>query len=434
MDRCRKARRALACGIGVVLACPGLASAWTVALPPKVSLVALPAGTETRPVVFSKMKISVPQGQPYLQISVGAFCIPQPKQKWRGAEVNSRPTTALSNVFKKELVAAGFKSGAGDSSNMFDDSSTSLGEYEVGANITDFDEEFCEQVGFLNGHVGARGAMRMSIEWQVYSRLQGKLVATIQTTGGAQQNTNSDSATIDVLNDAFDQNVLALLASKAFIAAVSAPPATADNVAPSNSALQPIAISSAAPITVADGTGSVVAVFAGGGFGSGWVVADGYILTDRHVVGDASSVRIKWADQIEGQGTVVRTDARRDVALIKADTRGRPALPVRFDPLKPGETVFAIGTPLDPKLQNSVTRGVVSALRTIDGFAYVQSDVTVNHGDSGGPLLDERGRVVGLTESGLQPGGVAAGVNLFIPVRDSFDFLQLKLETGAAKP
>ena len=71
-------------------------------------------------------------------------------------------------------------------------------------------------------------------------------------------------------------------------------------------------------------------------------------------------------------------------------------------------------------------------MRTIDGFAFIQSDVMVNHGDSGGPLLDEKGRVVGLTVSGFQPTGVPIGVNLFIPVRDAIDFLALAIQTADA--
>jgi serine protease Do len=95
--------------------------------------------------------------------------------------------------------------------------------------------------------------------------------------------------------------------------------------------------------------------------------------------------------------------------------------------VRPGDTVFAIGTPLDLKFEGTVTRGIVSANRTFEGFTYIQSDVAVNHGNSGGPLLDEGAKVVGLTVAGYQPDGAPSGINLFIPIRDAMDFLALSI-------
>lgn len=361
-------------------------------------------------------------------MEAGVFCLTLPKEVWRGEDVSSRPTTAFLNVFNKVASAAGLKTSGADSANMFEDPASGLAEYEVGAAIIDLDEEFCEQANVWSGKVSVKGAVRVNVEWQVYARLQGKVVAKITTSGGAKQDKGTATGMVDLFNDAFGQNVLALLASKEFIAAVGSAPQVADQ--PSSTAgLSPLLLGGArGPLSVPDSSGSVVAVFAGSGFGSGWIVADDYLLTNHHVVSDAQSVRIRWSDGLESVGTVVRSDKRRDVALIKVDTRGRPPLQLRLQPVQPGDTVFAIGTPLDPALQNTVTRGVVSAFRTLDGLAFIQSDVMVNRGNSGGPLLDEKGRVVGLTEIGLQPNGAPVGINLFIPVRDAIDFLALKLE------
>jgi S1-C subfamily serine protease len=115
------------------------------------------------------------------------------------------------------------------------------------------------------------------------------------------------------------------------------------------------------------------------------------------------------------------------VALVKASPRaGRPPLALRRGTPGVGEAVFAIGTPLDPSLQNTVTKGIVSANRILDGFAYIQSDVTVDHGNSGGPLLDDKGRVIGITVSKIAPDDGQRGLNLFIPIGDALDFLALK--------
>lgn len=85
----------------------------------------------------------------------------------------------------------------------------------------------------------------------------------------------------------------------------------------------------------------------------------------------------------------------------------------------------------------SVSKGIVSANRVFDGLSFIQSDVLVNHGNSGGPLLDKNANVVGLTESGQEINGVPAGLNLFIPLRDPLEFLALKptaTSTAATTP
>ncbi|HZZ36624.1 MAG TPA: trypsin-like peptidase domain-containing protein, partial [Caulobacteraceae bacterium] len=83
----------------------------------------------------------------------------------------------------------------------------------------------------------------------------------------------------------------------------------------------------------------------------------------------------------------------------------------------------AIGAPTDKAFEGTVTRGIVSAHRTFSGLAFIQSDVAVTHGNSGGPLVDEHGAVIALTDIGWQPDGVPIGINLFTPVGDALDFL-----------
>ena len=180
----------------------------------------------------------------------------------------------------------------------------------------------------------------------------------------------------------------------------------------------------AGPLDIADAVGAVVLVLAGDGHGSGFLVSgDGYVMTDQHVVGASKLVTIRWPDGIEKVGEVVRTDNLRDVALIKTDPRGRDPLPLRPQSLRPGETVFAIGAPLEQRFQSTVTRGVVSAYRTIEGLRYLQSDVAISPGNSGGPLLDEHGAVVGMTKSTYRIENAPTGINFFTPLRDALDFL-----------
>ena len=407
--------------------------AFSVPLPPWVAQVQMNPDNRARPVVFSKAVIRVPLGQPIVTVDTGLLCLPRQTQTWNGSNANFTPDAALQTQFNRELSAAGFKT-ASDPANLFDTSGDSAAEFEVGAEVTGIQEEICYQFTGLNDSQSAKGALRIDVDWQIYSRLQRKVVARISTAGGDEERHLAVGVPQVLLDTAIDQNIKALLNTPAFRTAIaSGPPAQGQAFAAGDRSPLPIP-AQGQKLTVADATGSVVAVFAGGGFGSGWVVGDGYVITNQHVVGEATNVRIKWSDGLETPGQVLRTDVRRDVALVKTDTRGRPALSIRLEAVQPGETVFAIGTPLDPSLQNTVTRGIVSAMRTIDGFAFIQSDVMVNHGNSGGPLLDDKSRVVGMTEAGIQPNGAPSGINLFIPVRDALDFLVIKVQVAGTDP
>jgi S1-C subfamily serine protease len=111
--------------------------------------------------------------------------------------------------------------------------------------------------------------------------------------------------------------------------------------------------------------------------------------------------------------------------VVKTEPKST-ALSVRTTAVQLGEAVFAVGTPLDKSLANSLTRGIVSAQRLIEGQPYIQSDVAVTHGNSGGPLLNEAGQVVGITVSGLEPNGAPIGLNFFIPIADALKALGIQ--------
>jgi len=156
------------------------------------------------------------------------------------------------------------------------------------------------------------------------------------------------------------------------------------------------------------------------GMGSGFIVSpDGYILTNAHVVANAKDVTVKLSDRREFKAKVVGADRRTDVALIKIDATDLPT--VKFgDPkaVKPGEWVAAIGSPFG--FENSVTVGVVSATgRALPDSSYVpfiQTDVAVNPGNSGGPLFDLAGEVIGINSQIFTRTGGYQGVSFAIPI------------------
>jgi serine protease Do len=155
------------------------------------------------------------------------------------------------------------------------------------------------------------------------------------------------------------------------------------------------------------------------GIGSGFIVsADGYVLTNAHVVADASEVSVKLTDRREFVAKVIGVDKRSDVALIKIAATGLPT--VRFGDssrLRPGQWVIAIGSPFG--FANSVTAGVVSATaRPLDQNAvpFIQTDAAVNPGNSGGPLFNVDGEVIGINAQIYSRTGGYMGMSFAIPI------------------
>jgi serine protease Do len=161
------------------------------------------------------------------------------------------------------------------------------------------------------------------------------------------------------------------------------------------------------------------------GEGSGFIVsADGVILTNAHVVDGAERVTVKLTDRREFEARVLGTDEKSDVAVLKIDATDLPAVKIGdAASLEVGEWVVAIGAPFG--FENSVTAGIVSAKgRTLprDGYVpFIQSDVAVNPGNSGGPLFNLRGEVVGVNSQIYSRSGGYQGVSFAIPIDVAMD-------------
>ncbi len=170
---------------------------------------------------------------------------------------------------------------------------------------------------------------------------------------------------------------------------------------------------------VAGASPAVVGIERRRGQGSGVVLAqDGYVLTNSHVAGRGGPLRVRVSGSTVAKGELVGSDDRTDLAVVRAEKGGLPALPLaEARRLRVGELVVAIGNPLG--FERSVTVGVVSALYRslptpqgglLDGL--VQTDAAVNPGNSGGPLLDAEGQVVGITTAMIP---YASGMGFAIP-------------------
>jgi serine protease Do len=170
------------------------------------------------------------------------------------------------------------------------------------------------------------------------------------------------------------------------------------------------------------------------GMGSGFIVhADGVVLTNAHVVEGADEVRVKLSDRREFKGKVAGIDKLTDVAVVKIDAKGLPTVKLG-DPAKirVGEWVLAIGSPFG--FENTVTAGIVSGTsRSLPEGTYVpfiQTDAAVNPGNSGGPLFNLRGEVIGVTSAIYSRTGGYMGVAFAIPIDVAAGVEEQLLKTG----
>ena len=157
------------------------------------------------------------------------------------------------------------------------------------------------------------------------------------------------------------------------------------------------------------------------GVGSGFIIdSNGYVMTNAHVVEDADTIYVTLTDKRELKAKLLGADKRTDVALLKIDAKDLPKLPLGdSSKLRVGEWVLAIGSPFG--LENTVTAGIVSAKSrdTGDYLPFIQTDVAVNPGNSGGPLINTAGQVVGINSQIFSRSGGYMGISFAIPIDEA---------------
>ncbi len=418
--------RSCAWAIFVLLAC-NPATAQQIVIPPRAIVKPLPDGTKTRPVQLAKLVIKLSRNEPFGRFKVGLLCIGGSVLRWRGGRFGI-DNEEFDSAFKDELSGLGFDV-IGQARDLFDDGGDQRAEYLVGGTIKSLRVDACLPHSGLGDHATAKGSAWLEVEWQIYSRLDRKVVGTITTRTGSDQKKAEWGGVESMVLGAFAENVRALAATGLLQRYLVGEPAHMTIARRPGTSLAPLQITLPAKGvgSLTEAVGATVLVQSGSGHGSGFLISsDGYFLTNHHVIGGATYVKLRWSDGLETLGEVVRSDRGRDVALIKGDARHRAPIKLRPAKLEVGSPVFAIGAPLDKAYQNTLTRGIVSAHRVIDGYSFIQSDVSVAPGNSGGPLLDASAALVGLTVSGLRIADAPQGVNFFIPAQDAFEFLAIR--------
>lgn len=380
--------------------------------------IELPSGG--RVIELSKWKSTVLPNDVVGQVTSGLFCSDKHDLTYT-KKIDDWVHFAIGKAFIQETVRYGFSTPE-ESISVFDDKASNGADFRVGATLMAFDYRTC-------GTPEQKGSAYTKLKWEVFSvRRQQVVYSTVIE--------NTYATDKDVAEKEFDASLMQaivdnLLADPALVAVIRSGgvPSAAQAVA-----LPMLQVDPGQLITggVDKGANKILAAVAtvesGVGSGSAFYVSqDGYLITNQHVVADDKFVRVKLASGRSLVGEVVRVDKARDVALLRTDPVAFEALALRTDGGTVGEPVYAVGSPFGQSLSGTITRGVLSARRVFEGVAYLQSDVALNPGNSGGPLLDASGRVIGISTIGTR----AQGINLFVPLDDVLDKLALVLQ---AKP
>ncbi len=385
--------------------------------------------TVVKPIAITKVAATIRRGTVIGGIGVGWLCIRGDEVKWRSGSKVHLSHEDLVDVFREELEANGWPV-VGSTEDLFEGYDVSGAEVLVAARITDLETELCApNSGFGNWNM--KGSLKLGIEWQVYSPARRTLIGSIKTEGSAELKRPNDDAAYMLLSDAFAIAANNLLASREFLSMVerSSGLMTAPNPELGRVIYNKLENFKTLEAAIAAVKKATVTVRTAMGHGSGFAVGDGsYVFTNAHVVGDAIIVTLVTQGGIAIDGRVESVSKERDAALIRLDSLRLPAVHLNTRIPASGASVYAIGSPLLEEMSGSVTSGIISGTRIMDGYEWIQSDAAISPGNSGGPLLDSNGSVIGISTAGFHAGGTQVGLNLFIPIGDALAFCRLRVD------
>jgi len=342
-------------------------------------------------------------------------------------------SSELGELFYDELTKMGYAV-AGDPEDLFTQA-TSIGsaEFLVGGRLTDMSGNFCMEHDQWYGWPlqTVSGEMAVTFEWSILNTLT-KEVSLKETTSGYYRMQKPEvNGILVVFEQAFLDAVRRLGSLDKVRKIARGERLTSEDIL--SPGLESISITNGKKrdrFQVDQLRQFVVTLRVGLGHGSGFLIGkEGHVLTNAHVVGDAKSVQVLTANGLELQGNVIAKNKARDVALVKIPSR--VSEPIRIEKTAPevSSIVYAMGTPLNEGLKATVTKGVLSAERKdkVSGLTFLQSDVAISPGSSGGPLLDENGQVIGISVAKFVGQG-AEGLGLFIPIDEALQSLGVQVE------
>ena len=342
-------------------------------------------------------------------------------------------SSELGEIFYEVLTQKGLNI-AGDPKDLFNQRDAAISaEYYIGARISELKSNYCQPVSFWNGDPlnEYSGETYIKVEWTVFSNLLQREVLKTTTDGyyklvqpkregialtfqnafaNAAENLTSSGDFVDIALRKNSGEMTESVGAKILIS----------HVKPK----QNLSVNNLDQILPA-----VVTIRVGISHGSGFVIAEnGLIMTNAHVVSTAKSVSIILNNGVELEGEVLRKHELRDVALIRVPIRVPSMLAIREEAVKPLEKVYVVGTPASVDLKSTITTGIVSALRRDEqtDLDFIQADAAISGGNSGGPLLDEGGNVIGISVMKIVKQN-SESLNMFIPIGSALDALNIEI-------
>ncbi|PCI55445.1 MAG: hypothetical protein COB36_07425 [Alphaproteobacteria bacterium] len=425
-----------------------------------------PEDAHPAPIKFTKLKLKLPVG---MEMGVHRHrCFLSFSEVGRHYLKGNISQTLIGDSFVEALDAQGYDlvSHLNISFDEEIDAESLRSEYKVSAKIIDAQINVCENPNWLFifpvvdplflGTGGLSGKLFLKIEWGVWDNLRRKTVYKTTTEGYVHsKRANLEGVTL-MVNEAFAMAAHNLGAKKEFHDLIfygTKPPQDwnkkkkresrprifdpQERVVISNPPLSKVMLSDHIERT----RRAAVMVQAGAGHGSGYFISnEGHIITNAHVIGDAMRVRVVTAGRKEKLiAEVLRKSVPRDVALLKLEVVPEDleivTLPIKTAWPKVSADIYALGAPKNKRLQDTLSKGIVSAHRKnfrVFGtkMDFIQGDVQTIGGNSGGPLLDAHGNLVGMSVAGMYQFSTESdsGLNLFIPIEDALKHLKIELE------
>ena len=385
---------------------------------PKIALKTpqLKTGAVDQVVEFTTWKSAVLVNDIVGKVDRGLFCSGGKPLQY-SKKLDDWFSANLARKYREEATRLGMATPEAAKS-VFDDKAGKGAAFQLGATLLEWDYRICADDDDVKGDAYAK------IKWEVFSGRRQKVVYTtvVESSYSAESKVPDKKFTAEFMqanvNNLFGDPKLA-------------------EVIKSGGVIDQEPAKTFAPLqlevgrTVSGGVGkaakgllaAVVTVESGVGSGSAFYVSrDGYLLTNEHVVAGSAFVRVRLSDGRNLVGEVLRVDKQRDVALLRTDPTTADVLALRRDEGRVGEDVYALGSPFGKDLSGTLTRGILSARRVLEGVAYLQSDVAINPGNSGGPMIDSDGHVLGIAQLVHSSG---QGLSLFIPIEEAVDRLGL---------
>jgi len=383
------------------------------------------APTGSKPVVYQRTILTMETGATIGKISAGWLHVP-------AGTITSHPgegSKQFAYVAREELLKAHYTIPGGNN-QLFGDNESAKARYQLGAEIPKMHFDVHVQPGWTRASETSSGSV--TVIWQLYDTLTQKVVFKKTTETTFHYEGPADEGDADVFQ-MFRKSFRRLLAEPDFVAFMRPGAAEEEAAAATESELKISVGGSREKLELPGDFPSVlesfVAVEPGAALGSGFLISsDGYVLTAAHVVSGLKTVPVRLRGGMVLEATVVRLNENADTALLKIPgTSYRPLLLVsEATPAPLGSEVYAIGNPAAKELTASVSRGVVSGNREIDGRKFIQTDAAANPGSSGGPLLRKDGHVLGLI-SWKFAGPEFQGLAFVIPIHEGLGRMHVTL-------